>query len=155
MIDTRIFTPGLAAFNADLRFFETGVSRSVQPILRRFADRFGERVRERYAGRHATSASVNAGGIRGTASQRVAKLVLDGDRFPFLLGQEFGSDKYQQFPAWSGTLEGQFGGGSRGYFFFPAIREELPEFTDDLADMVDDLSRRAFPEGTVARARRR
>jgi len=145
-----IYTPGLSAFNADLSFFENGVSRSLQPALRRFAERFGERVRARYAGRHATSRSVNAGGIRGTATGRVAKLVLDGDRYPFLSGQNFGSSKYAQFPAWAGKDE--FGGNS-DYFFFRTIGEELPNFTGDLADIVDAHMARAFPAGGVLNAR--
>lgn len=37
-------------------------------------------------------------------------------------GSEFGSNTYKQFPVWSGT----FGRGSRGYFIYPALREEQP-----------------------------
>lgn len=37
-------------------------------------------------------------------------------------GSEFGSNTYKQFPIWSGT----FGRGSRGYFIYPALREEQP-----------------------------
>ena len=35
-------------------------------------------------------------------------------------GSEFGSNKYKQFPVWSG----QFGRGSRGYFVYPTLRAE-------------------------------
>lgn len=35
-------------------------------------------------------------------------------------GVEFGSKKFKQFPEWSG----RYGGGSRGYFIFPTLREE-------------------------------
>ena len=35
-------------------------------------------------------------------------------------GSEFGSNKYKQFPVWSG----QFGRGSRGYFIYPTLRAE-------------------------------
>jgi hypothetical protein len=37
-------------------------------------------------------------------------------------GSEFGSNKYKQFPIWSG----QQGRGSRGYFIYPTLREEQP-----------------------------
>ena len=37
-------------------------------------------------------------------------------------GSEFGSNKFKQFPVWSGT----FGRGSRGYFIYPTLREEQP-----------------------------
>ena len=37
-------------------------------------------------------------------------------------GSEFGSNKYKQFPNWSG----QFGRGSRGWFIYPTLRHEQP-----------------------------
>jgi len=37
-------------------------------------------------------------------------------------GTEFGSNKYKQFPNWSG----QFGRGSRGWFIYPTLRHEQP-----------------------------
>jgi hypothetical protein len=38
-------------------------------------------------------------------------------------GYEFGSNKYKQFPVWSGR-EGR---GSRGWFIYPTLRQEQPE----------------------------
>ena len=38
-------------------------------------------------------------------------------------GTEFGSNKYKQFPVWSGT-EGR---GSKGWFIYPTLREIQPE----------------------------
>ena len=35
-------------------------------------------------------------------------------------GSEFGSNKFKQFPIWSGSQ----GRGSRGYFIYPTLREE-------------------------------
>jgi hypothetical protein len=37
-------------------------------------------------------------------------------------GSEFGSNKFKQFPIWSGRQ----GRGSRGYFIYPTLREEQP-----------------------------
>ena len=37
-------------------------------------------------------------------------------------GSEFGSNKYKQFPIWSGKQ----GRGSRGYFIYPTLRKEQP-----------------------------
>jgi len=37
-------------------------------------------------------------------------------------GAEFGSNKYKQFPNWSG----KFGRGSRGWFIYPTLRDEQP-----------------------------
>ena len=37
-------------------------------------------------------------------------------------GYEFGSNKFKQFPIWSG----KFGRGSRGWFIYPTLRDEQP-----------------------------
>jgi hypothetical protein len=37
-------------------------------------------------------------------------------------GSEFGSNKFKQFPIWSGKQ----GRGSRGYFIYPTLRKEQP-----------------------------
>lgn len=37
-------------------------------------------------------------------------------------GAEFGSNKYKQFPNWSG----KYGRGSRGWFIYPTLRQEQP-----------------------------
>ena len=37
-------------------------------------------------------------------------------------GAEFGSNKYKQFPSWSG----KYGRGSRGWFIYPTLRQEQP-----------------------------
>jgi len=41
-------------------------------------------------------------------------------------GYEFGSNKFKQFPVWSGR-EGR---GSRGYFIYPTLRAEQPYIID-------------------------
>jgi len=38
-------------------------------------------------------------------------------------GNEFGSNKFKQFPVWSG----QYGRGSRGWFIYPTLRSIQPE----------------------------
>ena len=37
-------------------------------------------------------------------------------------GVEFGSNKFKQFPVWSGSI----GQGSKGWFIYPTLREEQP-----------------------------
>ena len=41
-------------------------------------------------------------------------------------GYEFGSNKFKQFPSWSGI----FGKGSRGWFIYPTLRKEQPYIID-------------------------
>ena len=48
-------------------------------------------------------------------------------------GYEFGSNKYKQFPIWSG----KFGRGSKGWFIYPTLRAEQPNI---IAKWEDSLS---------------
>jgi hypothetical protein len=41
-------------------------------------------------------------------------------------GEEFGSNKFRQFPVWSG----KYGQGSRGWFIYPTLRRLQPEILD-------------------------
>jgi len=41
-------------------------------------------------------------------------------------GYEFGSNKFKQFPIWSG----RFGRGSRGWFIYPTLRAEQPHIIE-------------------------
>ena len=42
-------------------------------------------------------------------------------------GSEFGSNKYKQFPVWSGRQ----GRGSRGWFIYPTLRAEQPNIINE------------------------
>jgi hypothetical protein len=50
-------------------------------------------------------------------------------------GYEFGSNKYKQFPIWSGR-EGR---GSRGWFIYPTLRAEQPAIIDQWEKSFDKI----------------
>lgn len=50
-------------------------------------------------------------------------------------GSEFGSNKYKQFPIWSGKQ----GRGSRGYFIYPTLRKEQPYILAQWTEAFDDI----------------
>jgi len=50
-------------------------------------------------------------------------------------GYEFGSNKYKQFPSWSG----KFGRGSRGWFIYPTLRENQPYIIDQWESAFDRI----------------
>ena len=50
-------------------------------------------------------------------------------------GSEFGSNKYKQFPVWSGR-EGR---GSRGWFIYPTLRKEQPEILTRWTSAFDNI----------------
>jgi hypothetical protein len=50
-------------------------------------------------------------------------------------GYEFGSNKFKQFPVWSGTQ----GRGSRGWFIYPTLRAEQPEIVSQWEKSFDRI----------------
>lgn len=86
------------------------------------------------------SAVINS--IRALGSQSRVQVAMGGERVPQGIGHEFGSVNYHQFPKRSPRQ----GRGNRGYFFYPAVRESIPEIRDAYGDMLDALTERAFPE---------
>jgi hypothetical protein len=50
-------------------------------------------------------------------------------------GSEFGSNKFKQFPVWSGK-EGR---GSRGWFIYPTLRAEQPYLIDQWENAFDRI----------------
>jgi hypothetical protein len=60
----------------------------------------------------------------GYASQRFSGGATTRDLWG---GNEFGSNRYRQFPVWSGR-EGR---GSKGYFIYPALREIQPHIVSE------------------------
>ena len=50
-------------------------------------------------------------------------------------GAEFGSNKFRQFPSWSG----KFGKGSRGWFIYPTLRKEQPYILDQWENAFDKI----------------
>jgi len=50
-------------------------------------------------------------------------------------GSEFGSNKFKQFPVWSGK-EGR---GSRGWFIYPTLRKEQPYIIDQWEKSFDSI----------------
>jgi hypothetical protein len=50
-------------------------------------------------------------------------------------GYEFGSNKYKQFPIWSGR-EGR---GSKGWFIYPTLKAEQPQIVSQWAEAFSQI----------------
>lgn len=50
-------------------------------------------------------------------------------------GYEFGSNKYKQFPSWSG----KYGAGSRGWFIYPTLRDNQKYIIDQWEQSFDKI----------------
>ena len=75
-------------------------------------------------------------GIRGGSSARGVAVLLGSKRYPYLIGQEWGSGRFKQFPVWD----------RGGRFYWPAIQKGLDGATKKMQTAIDRANRRAFPE---------
>jgi hypothetical protein len=67
-----------------------------------------------------------------------------GNRLGIGAAAEFGSNKYPQFPRWSGPMPK--GPGSRGWFIYPTIRHLQPTIIKEFEDIIVSI-RKEFYEG--------
>jgi len=68
----------------------------------------------------------------GFASQRLSG---GGNTRAVWAGLEFGSNRFRQFPSWSG----RYGRGSRGWFIYPTLRKIQPELTRKWEEATDRI----------------
>ena len=89
------------------------------------------KIKSEAAGRPNTAAGRIADGSRVSKSSKIGEISFGfvsqkfsggGTTQQLWGGYEFGSNKYKQFPVWSGRQ----GRGSRGYFIYPSLRAEQP-----------------------------
>jgi hypothetical protein len=71
----------------------------------------------------------------GYASQKFSG---GGDTKRLWGGNEFGSNRYRQFPIWSGRQ----GRGSKGWFIFPTLRRIQPYIVDQWTESFDKILKR-------------
>ena len=134
---TPIKIEGLAKFRRDLRAmgseYRKGLDRNlkatVQPIVQKAKAQYRIEHPRRRGGRGSQR------GIRGTATGGKVRVILGGTRYPYLLGQEFGSNKYPQFPAWTNQ---------KGTFFWPEIRKGTGKLIEDIEKVLDDANKKHF-----------
>ena len=80
-------------------------------------------------------------GIRATYRRGAATIQLGSDRYHYLLGQEWGSNRYPQFPPWIAAGLGS----SEGRFFWPAIVDGREDMEERLQSAIDRANNLAFP----------
>lgn len=136
---------GLADFVRDLRTIDRGLPRAVSAAHRSIATVIRDESRseaDSLGGVHAKSAPA----ISSTGQQRKAAIRIDGDRFPFALGAEFGAKRYAQFPEWRGNQWQPEGDSGVGYMVHPTIRNARDDIVEiyDL-ELIGKLAARSFP----------
>ena len=140
--DYRVTIPGLRAFRRDLARLDKDLRREMDRDLRGAAQPIAADAKIRYRRLHQRRGRSKGSqrGIRASGGTRGAVVHLGAARFPYLQGQEFGSDRLARFTPRSGDS------GRAGHFFYPAIRGGADRVLKDLEDRLGRLSRRAFPD---------
>lgn len=139
MAEPEIKVEGLGKFRSDLaamgKEYRRGLDRELKAAAQPIVTKAKARYRREHPGRRGGKGSQR--GIRASAGGGKVRAILGGRRYPYLLGQEFGSNKYPQFPAWTGK---------KGRFFWPEIREGTSDLVKDIEKVIDDATNRHFKD---------
>lgn len=138
---------GLAAYRRALKSIAVQLPKDLQKQLKAVAETAAARARSNYQRRFQSSRRTRKGTadtIRALATQTGASVAFGGARYPWVPGQEFGSDKFKQFAPWSGPGPG--GHGSAGRVIYPAVRDEQEATMTDVQHRLDELARSAYPD---------
>ena len=134
------FRRELAKLDKDYRkAFDAELKAVVEPIKRDAQARYRvEHPRRRVKGRRSKGSTR---GIVAASGGGRARVIIGGNRFPYLLGQEWGTDgKYPQFPPTTKNLPPD----KRGYFFWPAVVAGRQRVFKGLTKAIDNANKRVF-----------
>ena len=96
---------GMKEFRADLRGLDKALLKELQKENKLVANEVAGHARAAYTGMHKQFSGRGASSIRGLASQTRAQVAIGSARAPYMLGQEFGANRYEALGG------GMFGGG--------------------------------------------
>ena len=97
-------------------------------------------TRGKAANKIATGSKVKKSSTTGEITYGYASQKFSGGASTKMLwgGNEFGSNRYRQFPIWSGR-EGR---GSKGWFIYPTLRKIQPYIVDQWTESFDKILKR-------------
>lgn len=134
----RIDVRGLAEFQRALRDVDRDLPKQLRVVNLKAAELVASDARGR-AEAAGGALGKAAPSIKAVAQQRSAGVRIGGSRYPFAMGGEFGSVTFRQFKPWRGS------GGDAGYALFPAKRENTDKVVEMYGDLINDLTKKAFP----------
>lgn len=133
----QIGVQGLKEFRRELKALESTMPRELTKAGKRVAEMVAKDARASFASRSGVASevpdAVKSSGAGG------ASVILDTGRAPSILGHEFGSNRFTQFPVWLGNDM------DAGYSLFPTIRSNRERIVETYGDELDHLAARAFP----------
>jgi hypothetical protein len=139
---------GLKELQRELKNLDADWPKELRKANKEAAEMVATRARRSFARGRGVAPKV-VPSIRALAQARSAAVKIGGQRFPFAMGAEFGGGKYRKGrPTSAGGYTTQFlpHRGKRGYHLYPTLRDSTDEVVDIYGDLVDALTRRAFPD---------
>lgn len=138
MAVSEIRIEGLDDFRKGLGKVDKELGKRLGQINKRAGEKVAADATSRYS-RHYTPRTGSAQRtIKASAAQRAAKIKIGAAKVPYVVAQEFGSNRYPQFAPSTGN---------EGRFLYPAVRAETPKLVDEYLKELDDLAGEAFPRG--------
>ena len=136
---------GFNAFRRELGKMDKGLRSGLSKEMKEIAKPIEADARKRYRKLHPRARPTKGSqrGIRASTKRGGAAINLGSPRYPYLQGQEWGSGQYPQFPPWIPDSSGR---GSEGRFYWPAIEDGLEEVEEKVGELIDRVSKEAFPD---------
>ena len=129
---------GLQSLRRDLRAmgpeFRRGLDNQLKASARPIVDAAKRAYRREHPRRRGGRGSQR--GIRASAGGGKVRVILGAERYPYLLGQEWGSNRYPQFPPVKKT----------GYFFWQSVRDGTDNLVREVERVVDNSVQRHFSD---------
>lgn len=123
--------------------YRKAMDKNLKAAVKPIADDAKRRYRAIYAAKRGrgrrskgSQRGIRSGQLRGSPA-----VFLGGQRYPYLQGQEWGSDFYPQFPARRPSKSGR---GSDGNFWWPAIEDGRDTARKKIIKEVDRANGRVF-----------
>lgn len=147
-MSTKVRVEGLRELRSALRALDATLPRELRAVNKRVVEqvilpearRRAQQTRTNIAGGPARLGSKGLATLRALATQGRAQVALGSARVPWAAGQEWGSTgknaKARMFPR----------AAEHGLILYPVVREKQAEIIDAYTEMLDKLTRRAFPE---------
>lgn len=127
--DLTLRLDGLADLRKAAREVGPEAAKELQRVNKAAAESIRDTAQALYASMYVQRSGRHRAAIRATATQLKAQVHLaESDRAGGLLGQEFGSVRFGQFPPHAGK---------EGHFFYPTVREEVPRLAESYLDALD------------------
>lgn len=137
MPDVRIEVEGLNQLRKDLKAVDAKLVKELGQAYKTIGDMVITAASSRAVALGGVAAK-SAQALKATARSTDVTIRLDGQKFPYALGAEFGGSQ-PQFKPWRGN------GPDAGYFLYPTIRSDSQKILDAFNEAIDKATKLAFP----------